>query len=150
MIKLLEETTYIMGQFEVTVSGLDCEQFSAVLPLCSAMDRKVKAKVLQISADPELAAAVARQQEGKELSPTDISKLAAFGAESNDDFTLSELLTLAQVYEPCILAVKLGEEDVTEEFKALVPNAPKYLKQLGRIILSEYKAAIELPELKKK
>lgn len=150
MIKLLGESTYQCGDFDITVSGLNCDQLSAILPICQAKDRQLKARIMEIAADHELTEAVNKQNAGEQLSAAEVARLVSFGIDKNDNFEFKDLFNLWQNYESCVMSVKQNDQDVTEEFKDLLKNSPRYLQQMGAIIYQEYKAATELPDLKKK
>ena len=151
MITLIDHSTYEIAGFSLTVHGVTCSVLNELLPICEPMDRKVKAKILEVANDEDLAMAIQKSQNKEQLSTSEILKLAAFGQGSNgDDFTLEESQILVDAFTPCIDSItKDGEEVNKEEFINAVQEVPKFLKSLANVVYKEYQSATKVEEIKK-
>lgn len=149
MLKLISENSYNCSGLVITVTGLNCDQLSRIHPICSAMDRKVKQRMLEIAHDEEIATLIGKRDSEDELTREEAIKLGVFFQQHSEEFTMAELVELAESYMDNITKVTQGEEDVTVEFKDLVLSSPKFLKALGSIIQEEYKEATEVADTKK-
>lgn len=149
MLKLLSENSYDCNGLTITVAGLNCDQLSKIYPICSAMDRKVKARLIEIVHNEELANLLLKRETEEGLSKEESVKLAGYFQEHSEDFTMQECVDLAEAYLDNIIKVMQGEEDVTDDFKNGVLSSPKFLKSLANIIQLEYKEATEVSEAKK-
>lgn len=151
MLKLVETTSYNVGNLIVTVQGLNCSALSAVYPICSAMDLRTKARLKELAKDEELAALVMKSQgdDMNSLSPEEKFKVVSFMTAHSEDFSLQECSDLVCAFMDSIISVKQGEEDVTEDFKQSVGDSPAYTRAIANICYTEYKAATEVPDIKK-
>lgn len=150
MIKLIEQTTYIIDEFEITVNGLDCDILEKILPICSAMDIKVKSKVLEVAADDVLSSAIVKTKSAEKLTKPELFKLAEFGNTNDTNFSLEECKNLVAAFMPCIVQVKTADKDVTTDYREALISSPRHLKAISNVIYSEYKAATEVSETRKK
>ena len=150
MLKLVEEKKYSCGDFIITVEGLDCDVLSLIHPICAAMDKKVKGKLLDIAKDSELSQLLMKSQNGEQLSSEEQMKIAAYLQENSDEFSLEDCKKLLDNFKNNIsLVVDSEGQDVTVDFKNEVVKSPKYLKSLANIAYAEYKDATEVAVFKK-
>ena len=149
MLTLLDENEYQVDCFAIKVIGLRVNELSAIIPICSNVDRKVKQKILEAVQDDELAGAIQKTSSEESLTPAEILKLSSFTKGMEHDFTLEECQVLFDACKNCIKSVTRGSDDITADFLAAVPDSPKYLLLMGHLIYQEYKNATEIPELKK-
>lgn len=151
MLVLMDHSTYEIAGFSLTVHGVTCAVLTELLPICEPMDRKVKAKILEVANDEELASAISKSQNKEPLSTGELLKLAAFGqGGSGDDFSIEESQMLIEFWSPCIDSIsKDGEQVDVKEFISAVMEVPKMLKSLASIVYKEYQAATKVEEIKK-
>lgn len=151
-IILQDEVKYQVGSQVITVTGMDEAVFSVVAPICGAMDLTIKKRIVELSKDEALSEAFRKGQTGEELSPEEKIALANFSVESTAyDFDIEQCKQLFDSFKICIKSVKNEDnsEVSLEQYLEEVSHSPKYLKSFSNLIYTEYKEAIDLPEIKK-
>lgn len=152
-IILQDEVKYQIGNQIVTITGMDETVFSVVAPICGAMDLTIKKRIVELSRDEILSEAFRKGQSGDELNADEKVALANFTVESTAyDFDIEECKQLFDAFKICIKSVENSDnsEVSLEQYLEEVSHSPKYLKLFSNLIYTEYKEAIDLPEIKKK
>lgn len=151
MIVLNDFATYTMGEYDITVRGINCDEFGVIAPLCYNMDRQVKDRILKYSQDGLVSSALHKSANHEELSHEELLALMAFNQANQElTFTINECKELVDAYRGCIVDITTADGTIDkQEFIEAIIESPKYLRAVANIVYTEYKDAIQLPEIKK-